>query len=207
MARPREECGCHRRRRAEWKKDAKYNVSGRSRRALSVLTVPAGSIVGYCNISPVGACLEVSSQVGIPNAFVLGSATRSSSRRAMWSGVRTRAWVWNFALSASKATVDRDQAAATPAVSARPDLAQQLVDRQPIPWFSAARQTRVSSPQQPQSFCASSCSSCVFLRRPLLFDPQPRITMVTIWLGTSRAGANQCHDGWACFGRGLRSEF
>jgi hypothetical protein len=34
-----------------------------------------------------------------------------------------------------------------------------------------------------------------FLRRPLLFGAQPKITMVTIWSGTSRTGANQCHDG------------
>ena len=36
-----------------------------------VLTAPAVSIVGYAICLAAGACLEVSSQVGIPNDFVL----------------------------------------------------------------------------------------------------------------------------------------
>ena len=65
-------------------------------------------------------------------------------------------------LPVDSSAVLNDQAAATPAVSAQPDLAHQLFDRQTIPWFSEERKTRVSSPQQTKSLCASSCSSCVF---------------------------------------------
>ena len=71
MARPREECGCHRRRRQQWKKDENYNA-GATLKAGSIVFNRAGGIdCRVRNMSPAGACLEVSSQVGIPNDFVL----------------------------------------------------------------------------------------------------------------------------------------
>src|SRR6476660_10295684 len=114
MARPRKECGCHRRRRQQWKTDAKLNAGARSRLAASTLTGPAVSIAGCATCHRSAPVSRSAARSVFRTISFSWSATTSSSSRATWSGVRIRAWVWNFApTSAPKVTVDRDQAVAT----------------------------------------------------------------------------------------------
>jgi len=71
MARPREQRGCQLTTEAAMEERRKVQL-GRTLKAGSISFNRAGGIdCRVRNMSPVGACLEVSSQVGIPNDFVL----------------------------------------------------------------------------------------------------------------------------------------
>ena len=134
-------------------------------------------------------------------------ATTGSRRRAMWSGVRTRVWAWNFAPPRVPKPRHSDQAAAT--ARFRHDLNwphNSLIDNQ-FPGLPQ-RGKRVCHRRNSRSLFAQVRALPAFFKVPAIVRPTTwDHDSVPIRLGTSRAGANQCHDGWVCFGRGLRSEF
>jgi hypothetical protein len=88
--------------------------------------------------------------------------------------------VWNFAPpSAPKATVDRDQAAATALFRHAPTWpSNSLIDNQFLVFRSAANACVIAATTA--VFLRKFMLFLRFLRRPLLFDPQPRITIVII---------------------------
>ena len=63
----------------------------------SRLTAQPASTCRVRNMSPAGACLEVSSQVGIPDNFVLVVSYDKINRPCHVIWRRIRGWVWSFA--------------------------------------------------------------------------------------------------------------
>ena len=158
-------------------------------------------------MSQAGACLEVSNPIGIPNDFVLVVGyDRIKLACHVVGRSDTRLGVAFHAVWCARRATGRKNSAATRGFGAKPRLAHNILIGNQFPNFPRRRKR-----------CVIAATAAVFLRkfapflrflsRPLLFAAKPRLTISqTGWARVGR-GANQCHGGQACFGRGRRSEF
>ena len=164
MARPREQRGCQLTTEAAMEERRKVQ-RGRTLKAGSISFNGAGGIdCRVRNMSPVGACLEVSSQVGIPKRFrsrgrlrqvQAGVPRRLAFGHAPWRRISRR-------LERRKSTVDREKAAASARFSAYPHpTCNSLIGNQ-FPGFPRCDKLLCHRRNSRSLFCVSSCASCVF---------------------------------------------